>query len=472
MLYKTRKFTNINPNIHGGIIPLCKGRRIKKNIVKPKILSLTDITYKSKTNTKRIWKKKKRRRLFSTKKKYVFLKQFHITEYGLEIGKYHVHLRYLCKENIRDIQRSQPNKDMISMLKKFNCCEYTSHLPKMTQCRAHFDVMDLIMCNGIQRKLSAQDMLNLEWTQEIISLSMHEFIVHFEQYGLNSDHNIVKLFNMLATCNMNENAKGYNTRCFKGLLLIFGANYFHNFFKTGYDIYPPVFSNSKWYNYSQKDFVNEGIKHIIEAFRDFEKIVTVSHQRIKFKCTQEVYNFHLVFWARAKVAHYFEKDFDNAKIYYLCAAVSSRISMQLRAISINGIYQVCGSSKNKEYLIALKALKIAFQICADLDTNMLPVLRDTYKKKRYKLMKRCIEELRCGNCGMKHKHNIRLRSCKGCMKLNYCSKYCQKKHWNAQHRETCDMIWKSAYNALLVMKSMDLDLILKIYKCAALVSAP
>eukprot|EP01084_Bolivina_argentea_P058601 107005_1 len=71
MFHKARKFTNIDPNIRSGIIPLCKGRKIKQNIVKPKIISLTDITYKSKTNTKRIRKKKKRRRLFSTKKKYI-----------------------------------------------------------------------------------------------------------------------------------------------------------------------------------------------------------------------------------------------------------------------------------------------------------------------------------------------------------------------------------------------------------------
>merc|ERR1712228_709186 len=40
----------------------------------------------------------------------------------------------------------------------------------------------------------------------------------------------------------------------------------------------------------------------------------------------------------------------------------------------------------------------------------------------------------CSNCGK----NKKLNSCKGCLKVFYCSKRCQKNDWNNKHRVECD----------------------------------
>eukprot|EP01084_Bolivina_argentea_P118439 210151_1 len=48
-----------------------------------------------------------------------------------------------------------------------------------------------------------------------------------------------------------------------------------------------------------------------------------------------------------------------------------------------------------------------------------------------------LKNMLCKNCGS----SINLKTCKGCMKVVYCSKKCQKCHWKNTHRVSCDRQW-------------------------------
>merc|ERR1712129_66122 len=90
---------------------------------------------------------------------------------------------------------------------------------------------------------------------------------------------------------------------------------------------------------------------------------------------------------------------------------------------------------NGQYLIALKIAKIVMKL-----SNFKGFVRQTFidNQQFVKQYKRKIKKLMCNNCGASM---IKLHSCSGCMKLFYCSKKCQKLHWNLDHRLKCDGIW-------------------------------
>ena len=44
----------------------------------------------------------------------------------------------------------------------------------------------------------------------------------------------------------------------------------------------------------------------------------------------------------------------------------------------------------------------------------------------------------CAWCRVFHRHSLRW-TCKGCRRVKYCSRRCQKKHWRDEHREQCSL---------------------------------
>ena len=50
-----------------------------------------------------------------------------------------------------------------------------------------------------------------------------------------------------------------------------------------------------------------------------------------------------------------------------------------------------------------------------------------------------LNDTECAYCGEKYNGESELKACKGCIKVIYCSKHCQKRHWNI-HTGECDMI--------------------------------
>eukprot|EP01084_Bolivina_argentea_P063738 116314_1 len=75
MLHKARKIRSTKCNNSVNIIQLCKGRKIKQHIVKPKLRMLCDITNSSKRKTERNKRKGKRKRLFSSNRKRYYIKK-------------------------------------------------------------------------------------------------------------------------------------------------------------------------------------------------------------------------------------------------------------------------------------------------------------------------------------------------------------------------------------------------------------
>eukprot|EP01084_Bolivina_argentea_P126835 224477_1 len=60
----------------------------------------------------------------------------------------------------------------------------------------------------------------------------------------------------------------------------------------------------------------------------------------------------------------------------------------------------------------------------------------------YKKLEKLQNNMLCANCNKRWK----LKGCKGCMKVSYCSRNCQKYHWRKAHRYKCDKSW---YNTAL-----------------------
>ena len=64
-----------------------------------------------------------------------------------------------------------------------------------------------------------------------------------------------------------------------------------------------------------------------------------------------------------------------------------------------------------------------------------------YRSKKKKFLKK-FKTMKCGNCDIKYDHEIPLKPCTSCMKVQFCSKKCQKLHWNCGHNKICDKEWE------------------------------
>eukprot|EP01084_Bolivina_argentea_P053057 97407_1 len=94
------------------------------------------------------------------------------------------------------------------------------------------------------------------------------------------------------------------------------------------------------------------------------------------------------------------------------------------------------------YHYGLQLLRKVRRICQFQD-NLYPsfVLRK-YPRLRKKINRK-IKNLKCSFCKRKNNDGIQLKPCKSCMETVYCSKYCQKKHWNMTegHKKMCAHKW-------------------------------
>eukprot|EP01084_Bolivina_argentea_P223101 377529_1 len=113
------------------------------------------------------------------------------------------------------------------------------------------------------------------------------------------------------------------------------------------------------------------------------------------------------------------KDAFISAIYYSC-------SFAIMSLSLQYLSKIC--KYFGEYEIGLKCLKFAYKLCIiDSKTYILPSFAQRDYGKRKRLFIKKLNRMKCEYCGKKNWNQ--LRSCTGCMKVMYCNRKCQKKHW-------------------------------------------
>eukprot|EP01084_Bolivina_argentea_P080242 145391_1 len=121
---------------------------------------------------------------------------------------------------------------------------------------------------------------------------------------------------------------------------------------------------------------------------------------------------------------------NSEHIYIPCAIVAAYLanSYEKSVVAMVNIANYC--LINKQYQLAKKILKN----CIDHDDSSEIDLNLSAAKIKW-------ANMHCSIC----KRTSQLKSCKGCMKVAYCGKRCQKKHWKSIHREMCERIWDRFY---------------------------
>eukprot|EP01084_Bolivina_argentea_P187492 322942_1 len=129
----------------------------------------------------------------------------------------------------------------------------------------------------------------------------------------------------------------------------------------------------------------------------------------------------------------------------LGVAIMMQKDLYLRVV---GLLQLCSNCYVKaQYFIGLKILRFIYKICKGYCCPTF--VNETYSNKRSQFKNR-IKGLVCSNCSTKmHK----LRSCIGCMEVQYCSNKCQKYHWNKTHRNKCHRFWDGDFHFYKKLKS-------------------
>eukprot|EP01084_Bolivina_argentea_P219158 371774_1 len=93
--------------------------------------------------------------------------------------------------------------------------------------------------------------------------------------------------------------------------------------------------------------------------------------------------------------------------------------------------------RTKEYYLCKKYANISWKRTQEIKCikNKYPILK---KKLNEKIIK-----LKCANCSVcnESRKNKKLKVCKGCHRMYYCNKQCQKLHWLKVHRSNCNKFW-------------------------------
>eukprot|EP01084_Bolivina_argentea_P115201 204907_1 len=131
----------------------------------------------------------------------------------------------------------------------------------------------------------------------------------------------------------------------------------------------------------------------------------------------------------------------------ICAMLTD--CFDLRILALKNLVINC--YKNKEYLVGLKVLKYLLKLCV-LNGEVIKsyaLIYQKYSNYKQKLKYRW-NQMRCVVCGESEATKMKMKCCMGCMQLVYCSKSCQKIHWNNQHRQNCHKSWQNHYEQLKV----------------------
>eukprot|EP01084_Bolivina_argentea_P048757 89777_1 len=88
-----------------------------------------------------------------------------------------------------------------------------------------------------------------------------------------------------------------------------------------------------------------------------------------------------------------------------------------------------------QYQLSLKLLKRILKFSTEM--NILPMIHQ-----QMKLVAKTLEiDVKCNYCYKNQSECIKLKSCKGCASVFYCSIDCQKRDWKSSHRLSCSKYW-------------------------------
>eukprot|EP01084_Bolivina_argentea_P088649 160043_1 len=178
--------------------------------------------------------------------------------------------------------------------------------------------------------------------------------------------------------------------------------------------------------WNANDIAINGGKYVFDAFDLFCRMESMyAFDSLSDYGLTESKLFHIT----GKVYSLFDREHDTANCY-LVIAICSEQDLYQRILSLKALMFNC--YLNEQYLIGIKILKYIFKICAGYILSSF-VKRDYFKQK--KKFKTKIAAMKCSNC---NREKVKLRACSGCMKMAYCSAFCQKRNWNRTHRNQCN----------------------------------
>eukprot|EP01084_Bolivina_argentea_P278209 475170_1 len=132
-------------------------------------------------------------------------------------------------------------------------------------------------------------------------------------------------------------------------------------------------------------------------------------------------------------------NYDTAIQMLVILAVSAK-SLFKRVNMLRAISDI--NYEKGQYLLSMKVLRCCYKLCKGY---LLPSFVETKYWKKRTLIKEKIKKLTCFNCGKSNEDcGLNMKTCTGCMTATYCSKKCQKFHWNKHHKNQCDGIWTTS----------------------------
>eukprot|EP01084_Bolivina_argentea_P071843 130528_1 len=196
------------------------------------------------------------------------------------------------------------------------------------------------------------------------------------------------------------------------------------------------YSTNKLQRYSITKLQNIGRKYISLSTQYFveRRIVQQSNQTFIKDYGDKMDHFYML----GRI-NFNDSKFDVAKIYLTMAACASW-DLYTKAMSLKSLVINC--YRNKEYLIGMNILRRLYQLCKGY---ILPTFVNTTYHRWKKKFKNKWRKVKCAYCHQKNREMISLKSCKGCMKIFYCTRLCQKMHWKQYHKSKCDLQWVQIY---------------------------